>query len=101
LVATATPSNATVRAGTPINVTLHVTNRGGTAGQFVYDNDGCPGKELAPPANQICTQIAALLDVAPGATVDKVVTIDTARAKPGVYNVTYDDGVTVTVTIVN
>jgi hypothetical protein len=99
LIATATPSNATVRAGTPISVTLHVTNQGGTAGQFVYDNDGCPGTQLAPPADQICTEIAATLNVAPGATVDKVVTIETARAKPGVYTVRYDDGVAVKVTI--
>jgi hypothetical protein len=99
LVATATPSSAMVRAGTPINVTLHVTNQGGTTGEFVYDNDGCPGKQLAPPADQICTEIAAILNVAPGATVDKVVTIYTSGAKPGVYNVAYDDGVAVKVTI--
>ena len=99
LVATATPSKTTVRAGTPVSVTLRVTNQGGTTGQFVYDNDGCPGKEIAPPADQICTEIAAVLNVAPGATVDKIVTIDTARAKPGVYTVRYDDGVAVKVTI--
>jgi hypothetical protein len=100
LVATATPATATVRAGTPISVALRVTNQGGTTGQFVYDNDGCPGKELAPPPDQICTQIAAILNVAPGATVSKVVTIDTARAQPGVYIVRYDDGVAVKVTII-
>jgi hypothetical protein len=99
-VATATPSSATVRAGTPVNVTLRVTNQGGTAGQFVYDNDGCPGKQLVPPANQICTEIAAILNVAPGATVDKAVTISTSGAKPGVYKVPYDAGVVVTVTII-
>jgi hypothetical protein len=99
IVATATPSHATVHAGTPVSVTLRVSNQGGTAGEFVYDNDGCPGYELAPPADQICTEIAAVLNVAPGATADKTVTIDTSRAKPGVYNVKYGAGVTVTVTI--
>jgi hypothetical protein len=99
LVATVSPASATVRAGTNVDVVLHVTNNGDQVGQFAYAYDGCP-RQLVPPDGQICTQQVRTFPVSPGATVNYPVSIDTARAKPGVYKVNFDDGVVVTITIV-
>ncbi|MGQ0825871.1 MAG: hypothetical protein ACT4OX_12745 [Actinomycetota bacterium] len=84
------PSAAAVTAGTPVTVTLTVHNSGGVAGDYGYDNDGCD-PYLVAPSDLMCTQVARMLQIASGASASTTVTIDTARATPGVYTVAIGD----------
>jgi hypothetical protein len=85
-----------LHAGDPLDVTLHVTNRGDATGDYDFGDNGCT-RALVPPPDQICTANIQVMRVAPHASVDRVIPVDTHRATPGTYVVKFG---TVSTTVV-